>query len=66
MPIYEYICNACSEKFSQLRSMSESEKAAECPRCSSINTKKVMSSFCCSGGDSGFASSGHSHGGGGG
>ena len=66
MPIYEYICNACSEKFSLLQNISDSEKGTVCPRCSSKNTKKMVSAFCCSGGNSGGPSSGHSHGLGGG
>ncbi|MBI5101984.1 MAG: zinc ribbon domain-containing protein [Nitrospirae bacterium] len=68
MPIYEYICNSCREKFSRLQSVRESREGIDCPKCSSGDTKKLISSFCCSGGDSGLSSSGHSHshGGGGG
>ena len=66
MPIYEYICNACSEKFSLLQTMRESEHGAGCPKCSSKNTKKIISAFCCSGTNSGASSTGHSHGFGGG
>lgn len=66
MPIYEYICNACSEKFSLLQSVTASCKGVACPKCSSQDTRKIISAFSCSGSDSGAASSGHSHGSGGG
>ncbi|MGC2063943.1 MAG: zinc ribbon domain-containing protein [Thermodesulfovibrionales bacterium] len=78
MPIYEYMCNACSEKFSLLQSYSAAGDGAECPKCASKETRKIISAFCCSsanggsdaGADAGFgggcSSSGHSHGSGGG
>ncbi len=50
MPIYEYICEKCNERFSLLQSMQAREKDAKCPKCLSKNVKKVMSSFCCSSG----------------
>jgi len=67
MPIYEYMCDACNEKFSVLQSIHAGDKETECPKCSSKKVKKVMSSFCCSAGpDMGFGSSMPSHGLGGG
>ena len=66
MPIYEYMCNCCGEKFSLFQSMREGEKGAACPKCSAKDTKKIISSFCCSSGGGGMSSSGHSHGSGGG
>lgn len=72
MPIYEYICNACGEKFSLLQSYSAAGDGAVCPKCASKETRKIISSFCCSsagadaGAGGGFSSSGHSHGPGGG
>lgn len=57
MPIYEYICNACNEKFSLLQTVTTKENETGCPKCSSRQVKKVMSSFCCSSSsDSGFSS----------
>ena len=57
MPIYEYICTACNERFSLLRKINADEQDAECPKCASKQAKKVMSSFCCSSGsDAGFSS----------
>lgn len=66
MPIYEYFCRACGEKFSLLQKLTSTEKDTDCPKCSSTDVKKLMSSFCCSSSDAGFSSSGASHGFGGG
>ncbi|MBI5639547.1 MAG: zinc ribbon domain-containing protein [Nitrospirae bacterium] len=67
MPIYEYVCQECSEKFSLLQSVHAGDNDAKCPKCASQKVKKVMSSFCCSvSGDAGFSSSVPSRGSGGG
>ena len=67
MPVYEYICKACSEKFSLLQRVSSGENETQCTKCSSREVRKVMSSFCCSSGSgSGLSSSVPSHGFGGG
>jgi putative FmdB family regulatory protein len=47
MPIYEYMCLKCNEKFSVLQSIHSSEKDTECPKCSSRDVKKALSSFSC-------------------
>ncbi|RJQ53357.1 MAG: zinc ribbon domain-containing protein [Nitrospiraceae bacterium] len=67
MPIYEYVCLKCNNKFSLLQSLSPAEKNSECPRCASREVKKIVSSFCCSSGSSGppsLPSSGFGGGGG--
>jgi putative FmdB family regulatory protein len=46
MPIYEYICPECDNKFEQMRPLSQSDKPAECPRCHKPARRK-MSSFAC-------------------
>ncbi len=46
MPIYEYICNACSEEFEKLVF---GNKEVDCPKCSSKDIKKKMSTFGMSG-----------------
>ena len=56
MPIYEYICLKCNEKFSLLQSLYPVEKNTECPRCSSKEVKKVISSFSCAAGAGGSSS----------
>ncbi|MGC4123134.1 MAG: zinc ribbon domain-containing protein [Myxococcales bacterium] len=64
MPLYEFQCKKCDLVFEDL--VSSSTKTADCPKCSGKG-KRILSA-CCShvegGGSS--ASSGHSHGSGGG
>lgn len=67
MPIYEYTCKKCNKIFSELQSMSASEKDTACPACGSKEVKKMLSTFSPSMG-SGFspATSAPACGGGGG
>lgn len=58
MPIYEYDCNACGERFSTL-TFSHKE-AALCPSCGSADVTKLLSAFSYSGGG-GRASSASSY-----
>jgi putative FmdB family regulatory protein len=53
MPIYEYICMTCNERFSLLQSMHHAENDTNCPRCRSKKVKKLLSTFSCSSGNSG-------------
>ncbi len=46
MPIYEYLCSECKSKFEQLRPLSQSDKAADCPHCHKPARRK-MSTFAC-------------------
>ena len=65
MPIFEYMCNACTETFALLQWASE-EKDTLCPKCGSKNVKKIPSSFSCptdAGPSSGGSPSGFSGGG---
>ncbi len=56
MPIYEYECDHCQDKFERL--VFRSDEAVNCPKCDSGDVHKVMS-VCGfkSGGDKGAASS---------
>ena len=46
MPIYEYICQECQERFEKLIRQPQSTLAGpHCPRCDSTRTERVMSSF---------------------
>jgi len=45
MPIYEYRCLDCNEKFEKLVLSSAKAKDVECPRCHSRNVKKELSLF---------------------
>lgn len=57
MPIYEYICRKCNEKFAVLQSLYPTESDTECPKCSSLEVKKVISSFSCASGSKNNVSS---------
>ncbi|MDI6868565.1 MAG: zinc ribbon domain-containing protein [Coprothermobacterota bacterium] len=48
MPIYEYRCLDCQNKFEVLH-LNQEEKEIICPNCGSKNIKRVMSTFACSG-----------------
>ncbi|GLI36273.1 FmdB family zinc ribbon protein [Desulforhabdus amnigena] len=56
MPIYEYECNGCKEKFEIL--VFRSDETVTCPKCDSRDIHRVLS-VCGfkSGGDKGAASS---------
>ena len=41
MPLYEYSCPVCSDRFEKLRPMSDGE-AADCPACGTVS-KRVLS-----------------------
>jgi len=47
MPIYEYRCSDCENKFEEL--VSRLEAAVSCPKCGSDNTSRLISMFCASG-----------------
>jgi putative FmdB family regulatory protein len=57
MPIYEYVCLKCDEKFALLQSLYPPEQNTECPKCSSSDVKKVLSSFSCASSEGGAAAS---------
>ena len=44
MPIYEYYCPDCKEKFEKLCRFNQVNEAASCPRCKH-NSKRVLSRF---------------------
>ena len=45
MPIYEYKCESCGQTFEKLVFTSDNE-GIECPQCSDIKVKKLLSSTC--------------------
>ena len=63
MPIFEYRCSDCGERFETLV-FSSSENEVECPKCHSTQTEKQMSMFASSGGNGSGGSSASSCGGG--
>ncbi len=42
MPIYEYVCEDCSHQFEELVS-SRDKTGPQCPKCNSVNVRKLMS-----------------------
>lgn len=46
MPLYEYICNKCHKKFSDVLTITEHEtKKVHCPKCKSEDVAKVIEPF---------------------
>lgn len=45
MPIYEYECRDCGERFERLTTARERNASAACPQCGSENTERVVSGF---------------------
>src|ERR1700674_1158674 len=52
MPIYEYRCESCAEKFELLTRFAERDTAQACPACESTRTRVLVSSFAVAGGES--------------
>jgi putative FmdB family regulatory protein len=52
MPIYEYRCESCAEKFELLTRFAERDIAQACPACESTKTRVLVSSFAVAGGGS--------------
>ena len=44
MPLYEYQCKACQERFSEILSIKESDDVPACPSCGSEDVQKLVSS----------------------
>lgn len=66
MPLYEYKCDKCDNKFETLVSFRNAGNPVECPKCGSRETSKLMSTFCANaGGNTTSASSSASCGSGG-
>jgi len=66
MPIYEYRCESCSEKFEVLTRFAERDSAQMCPACESTKTRVLVSSFAVTGGGESSSLDFASEGGGGG
>lgn len=52
MPIYEYVCKECGERFERLLMSLDSENTVTCPYCNSEEVDRVISSFASFGFDS--------------
>ena len=51
MPMFEYLCRACGERFEELRSATSEEPAPACPECGSKEIVKLFSAFATSSSD---------------
>jgi putative FmdB family regulatory protein len=49
MPMYEYRCRECGERFEEIRSVSDSDQGVLCPRCAGGAVEKLFSTFATSG-----------------
>jgi putative FmdB family regulatory protein len=45
MPLYEYVCKKCGEKFDQFVSFLDPEKTIVCPSCGAKEVEKQFSLF---------------------
>jgi len=45
MPIYEYECRKCKEKFEVLQKINEDNGHLRCPKCKADRPQRVLSSF---------------------
>jgi putative FmdB family regulatory protein len=45
MPIYEYECTNCGERFEAHRKISDSDGEAKCPRCGKKQPRRIFSTF---------------------
>ena len=57
MPIYEYECKSCGEKFELRHGINDSDTEIVCPKCGTWHPRRVFSTFATgtSGGSSGGA-----------
>lgn len=47
MPIYEYRCRECGERFEVSAPLEKRDKLAVCPKCHGKKVELVISSFTC-------------------
>ena len=45
MPLYEYYCADCHDKFETLRTMSKADASIQCKHCESMKTSRMLSLF---------------------
>ncbi len=64
MPLYEYRCEECHERFEMRRSYAESDAPAGCPSCHAPHARRLLSNFMAMSSSSGGESSAVGGGGG--
>ncbi|MEW6368860.1 MAG: zinc ribbon domain-containing protein [Acidobacteriota bacterium] len=45
MPMYEYECQACGERFELLQKLGATNEGVTCPKCGAAQSERVASSF---------------------
>ena len=45
MPIYEYVCVDCNQKFEMRRSFNQADDPATCPECGGQHVRRLLSTF---------------------
>lgn len=45
MPLYEYECSRCSARFEELTSHVPETERGKCPKCGSLESKRLISAF---------------------
>ncbi|HHS97104.1 MAG TPA: zinc ribbon domain-containing protein [Chloroflexi bacterium] len=60
MPLYEYVCGDCGERFEALRPMREADAPIECPHCGGQHAKRALSLFAAIGSEGVIAGNGSS------
>ena len=46
MPLYEYRCKQCGNKFEVLRGITASDEDVKCPKCGGEKPEKLLSVVC--------------------
>jgi putative FmdB family regulatory protein len=49
MPMYEYRCEECGNRYEELRRMSEADQDLSCPKCGSSGVERLLSAFATGG-----------------
>ena len=55
MPLYEYRCTACGEKFEVRQAMGEDGSNLNCPKCKAGKPEKLISAFSSPGASDSFS-----------
>jgi putative FmdB family regulatory protein len=50
MPLYEYVCKSCGERFEKLVRMSGQPLMIACPACAGDEVERALSTFATGGG----------------
>jgi putative FmdB family regulatory protein len=56
VPIYEFTCNRCDNKFEKLVRSMKGEQTIDCPKCGSSKTVRTLSVFAVGGEQKGASS----------